>query len=104
MSIINFNLFPLNRKQEYLETMGKQWRERRKQSDKYKRFKNGVYSIIRHSNNSNSFEYIEPPSQLCLSNQESLSTSNGGSGEIECLQSKQVSFTNVSSKFCLNNY
>lgn len=99
-----FKLFPLNRKQEYLETTGKQWRERKKQTDKYKRFKNGVYSISGHSNNTNSFEYIDPPSQLCLSNQESLSTSNGGSGEIKSLQSKQVSFTNLSLKFCLNNY
>lgn len=82
------------RKEEYLKTVGKQWREFRKHNvDKYKRFTNGVYSIKRHTFKINTHEYVDPPPHSCLSNKEQSSCCSSDGSQIECVQSDTVSFT-----------
>lgn len=71
---------------------GKQWREKRKDTvDKYKRFKHGVYSVKRHTSNTNTYEYINPPPQSCLSFKEQPLSSSSKSSETECDKTKKVS-------------
>lgn len=74
--------------------MGKQWRERRKDTiDKYKRFKNGVYSKKRHTSNTNTYEYVNSPPQSDLSFEEQPLSSSSKISETECVKTKKVSQT-----------
>lgn len=75
--VLNFILILIvYSKEEYLKTDGKQWREKRNNSvDKYRRFKNGVYSVKRHTSNMNEYEYVDPPPQSNISSEPSCDKS-----------------------------
>lgn len=61
-------MFCLHSQEEYLKLMGIQWRKKRKQNiDKYKRFKNGVYSVKAYASNTSAYEYVDPPPKLHIS-------------------------------------
>lgn len=71
---------------------GKQWRELRSiEVDKYKQFTYGVYSIKRHTSNVNTYIYIDPPLQSCLSNEVlQLDCSKSKNGDVKHVQSEKV--------------
>lgn len=82
----------LHSKEEYLTTLGKQWREKRKNAvNKYKRFINGIYSAKRHTSNANAYEYVDPPPHLDISNEAQFTSSSSSSGNSEiCEEPEEV--------------
>lgn len=58
--------------------------------DKYKRFKNGIYSIKRYTSNVNAYEYVDPPPLSHISNEKQFSSSD--KNEIKCVESKEVNY------------
>lgn len=94
-----FILFFSYSKEEYLKTIGIQWRESRKLSlDKYRRFMYGVYSDKRNTSNYNIYDYIDPPSQTSISNIYKLSCNISIDFDLKHAQSKEVIYV-----MCINN-
>lgn len=52
-----------------------------------------MYSVKRHTSNTNTYEYVNPPPQSCLSFKEQPLSSSGKSSETECVETKKVSQT-----------
>lgn len=82
-------------KQEHLKTVGKQFQEKRKRAtDKYKRFTNGVYSLRRHTFKGNAYEYIDLHPQEHISSGNNKKTqptcSTNGENEIKDSQFEEV--------------
>lgn len=79
--------------EEYLLTIGKQWRDKKKHTiEKYRRFKNGVYSFKRYNSDGYTYEYVDSPLQSCFSNEKHFSSSSSEKNEIECVELEGVNY------------
>lgn len=97
-SVIGVQQQWLINKEDYLTTLGKQWRENQKNAgNKYKRFTNGVYSVKRHTSSANAYEYVDPPPHLYISNEEQFTSSCNGDKEIEYEESEEYNQNRLSS-------